>query len=163
MKKEDSENNQTIAGDLGAELNCQREPLFKIGEFYRVLGSQALAMAANNQNDVLFNTGSEFVWAINVKMDNEDNHVTYEKAYYFEEYAIVPAVEELKKYQDHPWVICDCFAYAIDEVNHCAVLTGSNFSDEIAPIDQLETILSAVEYQDQLSGDSGSRLGILSE
>jgi hypothetical protein len=131
------------------EKSFGSDPLFKIGEFYRVFGTQSLVMAANNQNDVLFNTGSEFVWAINVEMDNEDNHVTYEKAYCFEEYEIVPAVEELKKYRDHPWVICDCFAYAIDEVNHCAVLTGSNFSDEIAPIDQLETILSAVEYQDQ--------------
>ncbi|AFA47939.1 leucine-rich repeat protein [Acetobacterium woodii] len=131
------------------ESSSESDSVFKVGEFYRMFGTEGLVMAVSDQNDVLFNTGREFVWGINVEMESERDQLIWDKAYYFEEYAIVPPVEELKKYRNHPGAIINGFAYAIDEVNRCAVLYSSNFPDEIAPIDQLETIPSTVEYQDQ--------------
>lgn len=109
---------------------------FQVGDVLATKPEPSLVLKKED-NSLLLKMGDQHIWALGVDMDlNEDEEwkIVWERAFYFDDIAIVPDIKELTQYDNCTAVLSNSLWYVIGEQN-CALLLTSSFAPDELPGD----------------------------
>lgn len=123
---------------------------FQVGDVLATRPEQSLVLRKED-NGLLLKKGDQHIWALGVDMelDEDENwRIVWEKAYYFDDIAIVPDLKELTQYDNCTTILSNSLWYVIDDQNCALLLTSSFFPDEL-PGDEVVVVPPFISCNNQ--------------
>lgn len=124
--------------------------LFQVGDVLATRPDQSVVLKKEDEG-LLLKMGDQHIWALGVdtEMDKDENwQIVWEKAYYFDDIAIVPDLKELTQYDNCSAVMSNSLWYVIDDRN-CALLSTSSFFPDELPGDEVVLVPSSISFNNQ--------------
>lgn len=123
---------------------------FQVGDVLATKPEPSLVLKKED-NSLLLKMGDQHIWALGVDMDlNEDEEwkIVWERAFYFDDIAIVPDIKELTQYDNCTAVLSNSLWYVIDEQN-CALLLTSSFAPDELPGDDAVVVPPFISWNNR--------------